>query len=126
MTLIHISPGHSCCVASAPDDRETRWCFKCRKHLPHAWALMDDPPERQPSYYDAVPLLRCFQCRGDHTAFPGSCPDGPHYPESDAVWALLVERAQATRATWDWDEIWARDKERSDSFPRNQDTKEDR
>lgn len=105
--VIHITPGPSCEVAVASDDRLTRFCFKCRKYLPHSWALMDDPPERQPSYYDAVPVLRCARCRRDYADFPGTYRDGPRYP-SEAIWRDLVEQAKRKRDSWDWDAIWAR------------------
>lgn len=66
----HLTPGPSVVIAEEPAG--DRWCFKCRKRLPHAWQLMDDPPERQPSYYDPVWVCRCSDCREDHTAFPMS------------------------------------------------------
>lgn len=49
-----------------------KWCFRCRKRLPHQWVLLDDPPERQPSYYDPQWVLKCPDCGGDHTSFPGT------------------------------------------------------
>jgi hypothetical protein len=107
MTLVGFIPGPSCTLATSSDDRPARFCFHCRKHLPHSWALMDDPPERQPSYYEAVPVLRCSRCGDDHASFPGLYIDGPRYP-SESVWADLVEQAQKTRDSWDWDAIWRR------------------
>lgn len=96
MTVIHVTPGPSFVLASAPDDRPARWCFLERKRLPHTWALVDDPPEAQPSYYEPVPVLRCSGCGGDHTVHPGSYRDGPAIP-SEAVWRQLVEGARKTR-----------------------------
>jgi hypothetical protein len=94
VTFVGFTPGPSWERSTAPDDRPTRWCFQCRQHLPHTWALMDDPPERQPSYYDPVPVIRCSRCGGDHTVHPGSYRDGPAYP-GDEVWAALVANAKA-------------------------------
>lgn len=87
MSGLHVCPGPSVVIATANDDRKTRWCFKCRKHLPHSWKLMDDPPERQPFYYEPVPVVRCSGCGGSHTQFPGY--EGPDYP-GECVWAALV------------------------------------
>lgn len=94
--LVGFIPGPSYTLATAEDDRPTRWCFSCRKHLRHTWALMDDPPERQPSPYEPVPVLRCERCGRDHTDFPGLDRDGPNYP-SEAVWDVLIAGARATR-----------------------------
>lgn len=85
MTVIHITPGPSILLGSADDDRDTRWCFNCRQHLPHFWELWGDPPG---SYYGPVPVIRCSRCKRDHTVHPGSYRDGPAYP-SDAVWKEL-------------------------------------
>jgi hypothetical protein len=62
-------PGPS--VVIAEHDAGERWCFKCRKRLPHTDVLLDDPPERQPSYYEPVWSCRCSGCGEDHTLFPG-------------------------------------------------------
>ena len=67
--VVVICPGPSVVVAER--DAGTKWCFRCRKHLPHKWQLLDDPPERQPSYYEPVPTYRCSGCGEDHTTFPG-------------------------------------------------------
>ena len=48
-----------------------RWCFGCRARLPHTCVLLDDPPERQPSYYEPVWVCRCSRCGMDRTRFPG-------------------------------------------------------
>lgn len=47
-----------------------RWCFRCRKRLPHDFVVMGDPPEVM-SYYDPSPGYRCSGCGQDHTRFPG-------------------------------------------------------
>jgi hypothetical protein len=49
-----------------------RWCFECRKRLPHDWVLMDDI--EQPSYYDPSWHRECSGCHRDHTYFPGCGP----------------------------------------------------
>lgn len=69
MTVI-ICPGPSVVIRTEPAGE--RWCFRCRKRLPHTWVLLDDPPERQPSWYEPVWSCRCPGCGGDHTAFPGT------------------------------------------------------
>lgn len=98
---IHVQPGASFRVAFAADDRETRFCFKCRMHLPHRWWLLEDPPERQPSYYDPIPACLCERCGEDHTSFPGMYPDGPRYPSED-IWRALVTMAAETRQRPDY------------------------
>jgi hypothetical protein len=70
MTTAWICPGPS--VVIKTEDAGDRWCFKCRKRLPHTWELLDDPPERQPSPYPPIWVCRCSRCRGDHTRFPGT------------------------------------------------------
>jgi hypothetical protein len=47
-----------------------KWCFKCRKHLPHDFVVIGDPPDVE-SYYDPTPSYRCSGCNQDHTLFPG-------------------------------------------------------
>lgn len=81
---------HICCprmdvLATAVDFRETRWCFGCRKHLRHEWAMHGDP---KPSYYDPLPSCRCSACGQDRTDFNG-WRDGPHYPEQRVEWSVL-------------------------------------
>jgi hypothetical protein len=53
---------------------ETRWCFKCRRLLPHDAVLL--VPE-QPSYYGPSWRVECHGCGEDHVHFPGCEPDGP-------------------------------------------------
>ena len=67
-----------------------------QKRLRHVAVLLDDPPERQPSYCEPVPVLRCAGCGQDCASFPGWEIDGPRIP-SEAVWRQLVTQAQATR-----------------------------
>ncbi len=57
-------------IAEEPD--QVRWCFECRKYLPHTWQLLDDIV--QPSYYEATWRLHCAGCGLDHTYFPGCGP----------------------------------------------------
>lgn len=70
MTILCIIPGPSAVIAT--EDAGDRWCFHCRKRLPHTWILLADPPERQPSYYPPVWTCRCSRCGGDYTRFPGT------------------------------------------------------
>lgn len=52
------------------DPQGEKWCFQCRKRLPHDAVLMvcDDPM----SYYGPHWALECSRCRQDHTHFPGT------------------------------------------------------
>lgn len=65
------------CILPGPTheyDREagfTRWCFKCRKRLPHDYVLIGDPPDIQ-SHYDPQWVNECSGCGGDHVHFPGT------------------------------------------------------
>ena len=67
---IFLCPGPSAVIKT--EDAGERWCFQCRKRLPHTWELLDDPPERQPSYYEPVWSCKCPRCGQDHTRFPGT------------------------------------------------------
>jgi hypothetical protein len=51
------------------EDAGVKFCFRCRKHLPHTDVLKapDDPR----SYYDPRWDYECSGCGEDHTAFPG-------------------------------------------------------
>ncbi len=66
--------GRLLCIIPGPDKelaREPageRWCFGCRKRLPHDWVLLGDS---EPSYYEPVWVRQCSQCEQDRTAFPG-------------------------------------------------------
>lgn len=57
-----------------PDDRPTRYCFGCRKRLPHSWefGFYDEPTYWEPPHY-----LRCSGCGQDRALFPGLEFDGP-------------------------------------------------
>lgn len=45
-----------------------KWCFKCRKHLPHDWIVLDTV---EPSYYDPFCRFDCSGCHEEHVLFPG-------------------------------------------------------
>lgn len=62
-----VPPADAEYVAAKPAGE--RWCFRCRKRLPHDDVLMvcDDPY----SYYEPHWRRECSRCKGDHTAFPG-------------------------------------------------------
>ena len=46
-----------------------KWCFNCRKHLPHdAVTFTPDDPR---SYYGPHWHFECSRCHRDFTAFPG-------------------------------------------------------
>jgi hypothetical protein len=115
VTIVGFIPGPSFALATAADDRSTRWCFQCRKHLPHTWALLDDPPERQPSWYDPVPVLRCSGCGGDHTDF-GGFRDGPACP-SETVAAALSAGARETLNSPEYAAALSRDGSSDDVDP---------
>ncbi len=73
MTLLCVIPGPSHVYATGPDDRPNRWCFLCRKRVPHYWELVGDPPGVE-TYYDRQWIIRCMRCLEDHTWFPGCGP----------------------------------------------------
>ena len=60
-----IIPGPTKVLAERPDGE--RWCFLCRKRLPHKVVVLCD---EEPSYYDPIAVRRCSQCGRDATAFP--------------------------------------------------------
>lgn len=45
-----------------------KWCFKCRKHLPHDWIVLATV---EPSYYEPNCRYDCPQCHEEHVLFPG-------------------------------------------------------
>jgi hypothetical protein len=55
-------PAHPC----------SRWCFGCRKHLPHSLVLLGDVllGDEEPGWYDPVAVVRCSGCGQDRTRFP--------------------------------------------------------
>lgn len=55
------------------EEWETRWCFKCRKRLPHDAVLMVPDEE---SYYGPHWSVQCHGCGGDYIHFPGTW-EGP-------------------------------------------------
>ena len=67
MTLLCIIPGPSHEYRRIPDGE--RWCFGCRKRLPHDDVLLGDPPEVM-SWYDPVWVCQCSGCGRDRTEFP--------------------------------------------------------
>jgi hypothetical protein len=71
--ILCIIPGPSHVYRTEPDDRETRWCFRCRKRLPHVWKLIGDPPDVV-TYYENQWVIECSGCGEDHTYFPGCGP----------------------------------------------------
>jgi hypothetical protein len=44
-----------------------RWCFSCRKRLPHTWEVLG---YEEPSYYDPIRVCKCSRCGKDRTDFP--------------------------------------------------------
>lgn len=66
VTTIHVlyTPMHE----EAREPAGDRWCFRCRKRLPHDDVLMvcDDPM----SYYDPHWRRECSGCGGDYSTFP--------------------------------------------------------
>lgn len=65
--LLCIIPGPSKELRREPAG--DRWCFACRKRLPHDDVLLGD---EGPSYYDPVWVRKCSGCGNDRTTFPGS------------------------------------------------------
>lgn len=46
-----------------------KWCFRCRKRLPHDFVVM---VEEEPGYYGPTRKFECSKCKGDFTCFPGT------------------------------------------------------
>jgi hypothetical protein len=69
MNIVCITPGpsHEYARLSVGD----KWCFKCRKKLPHDLVRLGDPPDME-SYYEPINVLWCSGCCGDYTRFPGT------------------------------------------------------
>lgn len=45
-----------------------KWCFKCRKHLPHDWIGLATV---ELSYYEPTFRYDCSGCHQEHVLFPG-------------------------------------------------------
>lgn len=45
-----------------------KWCFKCRKHLPHDWIVTAIV---EPSYYEPTCRFDCSGCHQENVLFPG-------------------------------------------------------
>jgi hypothetical protein len=73
LTILCVIPGPAHVYATEPDDKPTRWCFTCRKHGPHFWEYIGDPPDVE-SYYDPQWVIRCLGCGGSDIHFPGCEP----------------------------------------------------
>lgn len=71
--ILCILPGPSHVYMTEPDDQETRWCFGCRKHLPHTWQLIGDPPGVL-TYYENIWQCACSGCGREDIWFPGCGP----------------------------------------------------
>lgn len=66
---IHINrPGPSKSEPIGKRNR-TKWCFSCRKHLPH---MLTMTYEIEPSYYEPLIWWKCSVCGKDRTQFWGS------------------------------------------------------
>jgi hypothetical protein len=63
--ILCIIPGPSKVLDERPAG--TKYCFGCRKHLPHTWQLLGD---EEPGWYDPTPVLVCSGCGQDRTRFP--------------------------------------------------------
>lgn len=54
---------------------EVRWCFRCRKRLPHEAVLMV-AAEGEDDWYGPHWNVECEGCGGEYVRFPGTA-DGP-------------------------------------------------
>lgn len=72
-----MASGDVLCVIPGPTHEYARrpagvkWCFGCRKRLPHDDVCWGDPPEVM-SYYDPQWFYECPGCKKDRTRFPES------------------------------------------------------
>lgn len=64
--------GFSLCYTPMQEVRResvgVKWCFKCRKHLPHDWIVTATV---EPSYYEPTGRYDCSGCHQEHILFPG-------------------------------------------------------
>jgi hypothetical protein len=67
---IHFIPGPTVEIARTSDG--TRWCFGCRKHLPHDLVLLDYRDDDTYHYFGPATVTKCSRCGKDRTRFPGS------------------------------------------------------
>lgn len=65
--ILCVIPGPRCEYLREPAG--DRWCFGCRRRLPHDWILLGDPPEEL-SYYEPQWYRKCSRCGKDRTLFP--------------------------------------------------------
>lgn len=68
MTTIHVH--HTPLREHSRRDFGDRWCFQCRKRLPHELVVL--VPTDPYSYYGPSRTIECSGCGEDHTAFPGT------------------------------------------------------
>lgn len=67
MTIIHILPGPD--VRTPTGKFKDKWCFGCRKRLPHEWVVYSESSPM--SYYGPEGFWICTGCGNDDTIFPG-------------------------------------------------------
>lgn len=66
---IHVHRGPQMREHHREPNAEHRWCFKCRKKLPHEKILMVPVG---PGYHGPHWRVECSGCGEDHTRFPGT------------------------------------------------------
>lgn len=64
-------------IETSRKSERVRWCFKCRKRLPHE--LVVKVPVDRESYYGPHATIECAGCHDDNADFPGTFRDGPRY-----------------------------------------------
>lgn len=60
----HICTGGKTVIEVSRESVGIKWCFVCRKHLPHDYVIKD---YAEPNYYGPWGAYECPQCHQDHT-----------------------------------------------------------
>lgn len=67
-TILHINYGPKTEERPLRKRRRLKWCFDCRKRLPH---MLTASVPIEPSYYEPNVWWKCSGCGHDRTSFPG-------------------------------------------------------
>jgi hypothetical protein len=63
-TVGHLCTGGKTVIEVSRESVGVKWCFVCRRHLPHDYVIKD---YTEPNYYGPWGAYECPQCHQDHT-----------------------------------------------------------